>query len=54
MSYATPSWAQVRDYRTAITYAMTRPEADADRIGIWGTSLSGGARDWSSRRSAGA
>jgi uncharacterized protein len=35
-------WAQVRDYRTAITYAMTRPELDADRIGIWGTSLSGG------------
>jgi uncharacterized protein len=35
-------WAQVRDYRTAITYAVTRPEVDADRIGIWGTSLSGG------------
>ena len=35
-------WAQVRDYRTAITYAATRPEIDADRIGIWGSSYSGG------------
>lgn len=35
-------WAQVRDYRTAITYAGTRSEVDADRIGIWGTSYSGG------------
>ncbi len=35
-------WAQIRDYRHAITYARTLPELDADRIGIWGTSLSGG------------
>ena len=35
-------WAQVRDYRTAITYATTRPEVDSDRIGIWGSSYSGG------------
>jgi fermentation-respiration switch protein FrsA (DUF1100 family) len=28
-------WAQVRDYRTAITYATTRPEVDSERIGIW-------------------
>lgn len=35
-------WAQVRDYRTAITYATTRSEVDADRIGIWGSSYSGG------------
>ena len=35
-------WAQVRDYRTAITYATTRPEVDPDRIGIWGSSYSGG------------
>jgi fermentation-respiration switch protein FrsA (DUF1100 family) len=35
-------WAQVRDYRTAITYAGTRPEVDAARIGIWGSSYSGG------------
>jgi pimeloyl-ACP methyl ester carboxylesterase len=35
-------WAQVRDYRTAITYATTRSEIDAERIGIWGSSYSGG------------
>ncbi len=35
-------WAQMRDYRAAITYAATRPEVDADRIGIWGSSYSGG------------
>jgi fermentation-respiration switch protein FrsA (DUF1100 family) len=35
-------WAQVRDYRTAITYATTRPEVDAERVGIWGSSYSGG------------
>ena len=35
-------WDQVRDYRDAITYASTLPEVDADRIGIWGSSYSGG------------
>jgi fermentation-respiration switch protein FrsA (DUF1100 family) len=35
-------WAQVRDYRHAISYAQTRPEVDADRIGVWGSSYSGG------------
>ena len=35
-------WAQVRDYRHAITYARTREEVDGDRIGIWGSSYSGG------------
>src|SRR5213080_1884214 len=35
-------WAQVRDYRHAITYARTRPEVDRERIGIWGSSYSGG------------
>jgi fermentation-respiration switch protein FrsA (DUF1100 family) len=35
-------WAQVRDYRHAITYAITLPEVDAGRIGIWGSSYSGG------------
>jgi fermentation-respiration switch protein FrsA (DUF1100 family) len=34
-------WAQVRDYRHAITYAGTREEVDKDRIGIWGSSYSG-------------
>jgi uncharacterized protein len=35
-------WAQVRDYRHAITYASTRSEIDAGRIGVWGSSYSGG------------
>ena len=35
-------WAQVRDYRHAVTYARTRPEVDRDRIGVWGSSYSGG------------
>ena len=35
-------WAQVRDYRHAITYARTRSEVDPARIGIWGSSYSGG------------
>lgn len=35
-------WAQVRDYRHAITWAGARPEIDAARIGIWGSSYSGG------------
>jgi fermentation-respiration switch protein FrsA (DUF1100 family) len=35
-------WAQVRDYRHAITYAIGLPEVDAARIGIWGSSYSGG------------
>jgi len=35
-------WEQVRDYRHAITYATTRPEVDAARIGVWGSSYSGG------------
>ena len=35
-------WEQVRDYRDAITFVETLPETDADRIGIWGSSYSGG------------
>jgi len=35
-------WAQVRDYRHAISYAQTRPEVDPGRIGVWGSSYSGG------------
>ena len=35
-------WAQVRDYRNAITYASTLDEVDATRIGAWGSSFSGG------------
>lgn len=35
-------WQQVRDYRHAITFAQTLEFVDPDKIGIWGTSLSGG------------
>ncbi len=35
-------WAQVNDYRHAISYARTRPELDRERIGVWGSSYSGG------------
>jgi hypothetical protein len=34
--------AQVRDYRHAITYAMSLPEVDRARVGVWGSSYSGG------------
>lgn len=34
--------AQMRDYAHAVTYASMRAEVDADRIGIWGTSYTGG------------
>src|ERR1043165_5551794 len=34
-------WAQVRDYRHAITFARTLDEVDNERIGIWGSSYSG-------------
>lgn len=33
---------QYRDIRNAISYAASRPEVDASRIGLWGTSFSGG------------
>ena len=32
----------VEDYRNAITWLSVHPEVDPDRIGIWGTSYSGG------------
>jgi hypothetical protein len=35
-------WAQVRDYRHAITYATTLAGVDPERVGIWGSSYSGG------------
>lgn len=33
---------QYRDYQNAITYACTRTEVDPSKVGIWGTSFSGG------------
>ncbi|MCG3169904.1 MAG: hypothetical protein CALGDGBN_01434 [Pseudomonadales bacterium] len=35
-------WAQARDYRRAIDWLERRPEVDPCRIGIWGSSFSGG------------
>lgn len=35
-------WAQARDYRYAIDWLATRPQVDSARIGIWGSSFSGG------------
>ena len=34
---------QRRDYRYAITFAQSLPEVDPKRVGIWGTSYTGGA-----------
>ncbi len=39
--YEIDPWAQVRDYRHAITYMQTLPGIDRDRIGVWGSSYSG-------------
>jgi dipeptidyl aminopeptidase/acylaminoacyl peptidase len=33
---------QISDYSDAITYASTRPEVDPSKVGVWGTSYSGG------------
>ena len=35
-------WQQIRDYRDAITFLQTQGSVDPRRIGIWGTSYSGG------------
>lgn len=35
-------WRQIADWRRAISYLEGRPEVDAKRIGLWGTSYSGG------------
>jgi hypothetical protein len=35
-------YEQIIDYRNAITWASMQPEVDAARIGLWGTSYSGG------------
>jgi len=35
-------WGQVRDYRSAIEWLAARPDVDAGRIGLWGSSFSGG------------
>jgi len=37
---------QASDYSDAITYAQSRKDVDTDRIGIWGSSYSGGHVLW--------
>lgn len=34
-------WEQIRGIQDAITYAQNRPEVDAGRIGVWGSSYGG-------------
>lgn len=34
-------WQQVRCFQDAITYAQSRDEVDAERIGVWGSSYGG-------------
>lgn len=35
-------WAQVEDYKNAISFIAKQPEIDPNRIGIWGISYAGG------------
>ncbi|MBU8867812.1 alpha/beta hydrolase [Paenarthrobacter sp. MMS21-TAE1-1] len=35
-------YRQIEDYRAAISYVRTRPEVEGERIGVWGSSYSGG------------
>lgn len=35
-------YRQIEDYRAAISYVRTRPETDGERVGVWGSSYSGG------------
>lgn len=35
-------WRQIEDCRDAISFAQTLPETDPERIGVWGSSYSGG------------
>jgi fermentation-respiration switch protein FrsA (DUF1100 family) len=35
-------WAQMRDYRYALDWLSTRPVVDPGRLGVWGSSFSGG------------
>jgi len=35
-------WTHRADYRSAVAFLRARPEVDADRVALWGTSYSGG------------
>jgi dienelactone hydrolase len=36
------SWAQIEDYKNAISFVTRQPELDPNRVGVWGISYSGG------------
>jgi dienelactone hydrolase len=40
--HETHPWMQVEDMRAAISFLRTQPGVDPERIGLWGTSYSGG------------
>ena len=40
--YEIDPWQQVRDYRHAITWLCRQPRINRERIGVWGSSYSGG------------
>ena len=40
--YETIPSLQISDIQDAVTYAQTRKEVDASKIGVWGSSYSGG------------
>ncbi|WP_396919266.1 alpha/beta hydrolase [Mycolicibacterium sp.] len=40
--YDVDPWAQIADWRRAISFLESRPDVDAERIGLWGTSYAGG------------
>ena len=35
-------WRQIADWRLAVSFLESRPQVDAGRIGLWGTSYAGG------------
>jgi uncharacterized protein len=35
-------YEQIEDYRSALTWLSMQPQIDADRLGVWGSSFSGG------------
>ncbi|MBN9754760.1 peptidase S15 [Pseudonocardia sp. Ae406_Ps2] len=35
-------WTQIADWRRALSFLESRPEVDAGRLGLWGTSYAGG------------
>lgn len=35
-------WSQIHDYQNALSYVAGRDDVDADRLGVWGISYSGG------------